>query len=119
MPAPSSSRLKRTESQTAIRWDPLIRFARKLPLKAPKTANPHPSPLSISQADQWFGTSSRTTPSVLKHLHVLETGGGVVSEKVGRVRTYRLAPDALAPVEAWVADQQAAAGTTAATGSGD
>lgn len=46
-------------------------------------------------------------PSVVKHLAVLESGGIVVSEKVGRVRTYRIAPDALADVEAWVAARKA------------
>lgn len=46
-------------------------------------------------------------PSVVKHLVVLESGGIVVSEKVGRVRTYRIAPDALADVEAWVAARKA------------
>jgi DNA-binding transcriptional ArsR family regulator len=41
-------------------------------------------------------------PSVVKHLAVLETGGIVVSEKAGRVRTYRIAPDALNAVETWI-----------------
>jgi DNA-binding transcriptional ArsR family regulator len=46
-------------------------------------------------------------PSVMKHLAVLETGGIVVSEKVGRERTYRLTPQAFAPVESWVAARKA------------
>jgi DNA-binding transcriptional ArsR family regulator len=41
-------------------------------------------------------------PSVVKHLAVLEAGGIVVSEKAGRVRTYRIAPDALSAVETWL-----------------
>lgn len=50
---------------------------------------------------------SMALPSVLKHLAVLETGGIVISRKVGRVRTYGIAPDALDAVEAWVAARKA------------
>jgi len=46
-------------------------------------------------------------PSVLKHLHVLEAGGIVLSEKAGRVRTYRIEAAALALIEGWVADRRA------------
>ncbi|MBU1375986.1 MAG: metalloregulator ArsR/SmtB family transcription factor [Alphaproteobacteria bacterium] len=46
-------------------------------------------------------------PSVVKHLQVLEAGGVVTSLKAGRVRTYNLAPAALAQVEAWVAARKA------------
>jgi DNA-binding transcriptional ArsR family regulator len=46
-------------------------------------------------------------PSVMKHLSVLETGGIVVSEKIGRERTYRLTPQAFVPVESWVAARKA------------
>jgi DNA-binding transcriptional ArsR family regulator len=46
-------------------------------------------------------------PSALKHLAVLEAGGVVRSDKVGRVRTYRLAPDPLGGLEAWVAQRKA------------
>ncbi|MGR9136265.1 ArsR/SmtB family transcription factor [Rhizobium leguminosarum] len=41
-------------------------------------------------------------PTVMKHLQVLEESGLVLSEKSGRVRTYRLQHDALAAVERWV-----------------
>jgi DNA-binding transcriptional ArsR family regulator len=41
-------------------------------------------------------------PAVVQHLQVLETSGLVHSEKVGRVRTCRLEPAALQPVEQWV-----------------
>ncbi|OWV71099.1 ArsR family transcriptional regulator [Rhizobium sp. R634] len=41
-------------------------------------------------------------PTVMKHLQVLEDSGLVLSEKSGRVRTYRLQQDALAAVERWV-----------------
>lgn len=46
-------------------------------------------------------------PSVVKHLAVLESGGLVLSEKTGRVRTYRIAPDAIAAVESWLAKRKA------------
>jgi DNA-binding transcriptional ArsR family regulator len=42
-------------------------------------------------------------PSAVKHLQVLEASGLVRSEKVGRVRTYELRPQALQAIEAWVA----------------
>jgi DNA-binding transcriptional ArsR family regulator len=41
-------------------------------------------------------------PAVVQHLQVLETSGLVRSEKVGRVRTCRLEPAALRPVEKWI-----------------
>lgn len=46
-------------------------------------------------------------PSALKHLAVLEAGGIVRSEKNGRVRTYRIAPDAFSGLEIWVASRKA------------
>jgi len=46
-------------------------------------------------------------PGVLQHLRVLETSGLVRSEKVGRVRTYRLEPVALQAAEQWIADRRA------------
>lgn len=45
-------------------------------------------------------------PAVLQHLKVLEDGGLVRSTKTGRVRTYRLEPTALRPVEQWINDRQ-------------
>ncbi len=46
-------------------------------------------------------------PAVLKHLRVLEQGGIVVSEKVGRVRTYRIRPDAFLAVGGWIEQRRA------------
>lgn len=45
-------------------------------------------------------------PAVLKHLKVLEEGGIVVSEKRGRVRTYRMRPEAFAMVRDWIDQRQ-------------
>lgn len=47
-------------------------------------------------------------PSALKHLKVLEAGRLVASEKTGRVRTYRVRPDALAAIDRWVGQRRAA-----------
>ena len=56
-------------------------------------------PASVSELAEPFDMAG---PSFLKHLRVLEEAGVVTSEKVGRVRTVRLAPDALAWVETWL-----------------
>jgi DNA-binding transcriptional ArsR family regulator len=45
-------------------------------------------------------------PSFSQHLGVLEGCGLVRSKKVGRVRTYRLAPDPLRKAEHWMARQR-------------
>lgn len=45
-------------------------------------------------------------PAVLKHLRVLEEGGIVVSEKVGRVRTYRMRRDAFNAMNKWIEQRQ-------------
>lgn len=45
-------------------------------------------------------------PAVLKHLRVLEDGGIVVSEKIGRTRTYRMRGDAFAAVNRWIEQRQ-------------
>lgn len=42
-------------------------------------------------------------PAVMQHLSVLEEAGLIMSEKVGRVRTIRLQPQALEAVSAWLA----------------
>src|SRR5919109_5534868 len=41
-------------------------------------------------------------PAVVQHLQVLETSGLVRSDKIGRVRTCRIEPAALRPVEQWI-----------------
>lgn len=41
-------------------------------------------------------------PGVLQHLRVLEQSGLVRSEKVGRVRTYRIEAAAMRPAERWI-----------------
>lgn len=46
-------------------------------------------------------------PAVVQHLQVLETSGLVQSEKVGRVRTCRVDPDALGGALDWIHAQRA------------
>src|SRR6266540_7544244 len=46
-------------------------------------------------------------PAVVQHLQVLETSGLVQSEKLGRVRTCRIAPQALRTAEQWIAERRA------------
>jgi len=45
-------------------------------------------------------------PSFVEHLKVLEGAGLVRSKKVGRVRTYELAPDNLRLAEDWLGKQR-------------
>jgi DNA-binding transcriptional ArsR family regulator len=47
-------------------------------------------------------------PAVVQHLQVLEASGVVASDKVGRVRTCRLRPATLRPVERWIRDRRSA-----------
>ena len=61
-------------------------------------------PASVSELAQPLHMA---LPSVVKHLAVLEAGGIVISQKVGRVRTYAIAPDALQAVESWLAVRKA------------
>ena len=59
-------------------------------------------PAPVSELAQPHGMA---LPSFLKHLKVLEAGGWIESEKVGRVRTCRLRPEAAQAAEGWL-DQQ-------------
>jgi DNA-binding transcriptional ArsR family regulator len=47
-----------------------------------------------------------TLSAVVQHLAILEGSGLVKSEKVGRVRTCRIEPDALQAVERWVNERR-------------
>lgn len=56
-------------------------------------------PASVSQLAEPFDMA---LPTVVQHLRVLEEARIVSSEKVGRVRTYQLVPDALVPANSWI-----------------
>jgi DNA-binding transcriptional ArsR family regulator len=60
-------------------------------------------PAAVSELAEPFDMA---LPSFLQHLHVLEGCGLVVSEKVGRVRTYRLTPSPLRAAESWIEEQR-------------
>lgn len=60
-------------------------------------------PASVSELARPFGMA---LPSVVQHLGVLEAAGIVESTKVGRVRTYQLAVDALTPAAEWISRQR-------------
>jgi len=61
-------------------------------------------PTSVSDLAQPF---DMTLAAIVQHLQVLEESGIVRSEKVGRVRTCRLAPDGLKVAERWISDRRA------------
>jgi DNA-binding transcriptional ArsR family regulator len=60
-------------------------------------------PASVSELARPFDMA---LPSVVQHLGVLEAAGIVTSTKVGRVRTYQLAVDALTPAAEWIRGQR-------------
>jgi DNA-binding transcriptional ArsR family regulator len=57
-------------------------------------------PATVSELAQPLPMS---LPGVLQHVRVLENSGLVRSVKVGRVRTCRIEPAAMRPVERWIA----------------
>jgi DNA-binding transcriptional ArsR family regulator len=60
-------------------------------------------PASVSELAEPLTMS---LPAVVQHLQVLEAGGLVRSEKVGRVRTCHIEPDALGTAQQWIADRR-------------
>lgn len=62
-------------------------------------------PASVSQLAEPLPMS---LPAVVQHVGVLESAGLVSTEKVGRVRTCHLEPDALRRAEGWLGSQRVA-----------
>ena len=60
-------------------------------------------PASVSELAKPLDMS---LPAVVQHLAVLESSGLVRSEKVGRVRTCRIEPQALRTAEEWINDRR-------------
>ena len=56
-------------------------------------------PKTVSELSEPFEIA---LPSLLKHVQILEQSGLISSEKVGRVRTCRIEPDALQATEMWI-----------------
>ncbi len=61
------------------------------------------SPASVSELAAPF---EMALPSFLQHLRILEDSGLVRSSKIGRVRTYKLAPKRLKAAEDWLSRQR-------------
>lgn len=60
-------------------------------------------PASVSELAKPFDMS---LPAVVQHLQALEASGLVSSQKVGRVRTCQIEPDALSLAEQWLNDRR-------------
>lgn len=60
-----------------------------------------PAPVSSLAADH-----EMALPSFLKHINVLERGGWIETEKVGRVRSCRLRPETVRAAEGWLEEQR-------------
>jgi DNA-binding transcriptional ArsR family regulator len=60
-------------------------------------------PASVSELAKPLAMS---LPAVVQHLQVLEASGLIRSEKVGRVRTCQIEPQALQLAERWIAERQ-------------
>jgi DNA-binding transcriptional ArsR family regulator len=61
------------------------------------------SSASVSELAKPFDMS---LAAVVQHLHVLEHSGLVRSEKVGRVRTCSIQPDAMRTAEQWISERR-------------
>ena len=61
-------------------------------------------PASVSELAQPLAMS---LPAVVQHLQVLEASGLIVTAKAGRVRTCRMAPEALGVAERWLSERRA------------
>jgi DNA-binding transcriptional ArsR family regulator len=59
---------------------------------------------TVSELAQPYGMS---LPAIVQHLAVLEQSGLVRSEKIGRVRTYRIESAALSHAEQWFNQRRA------------
>ena len=59
---------------------------------------------SVSELAQPYAMS---LPAIVQHLAMLENSGLVRSEKVGRVRTFRMVPSALSLAEKWFNQRRA------------
>ena len=63
-------------------------------------------PVSVSELAEPLPMS---ISAVMQHLKILEAAGLVRSEKVGRVRTCRVEPEALTAAERWLNDRRLSA----------
>lgn len=61
-------------------------------------------PASISELAKPFDMA---LPSFMKHIHVLEAGGWILTRKEGRVRTCVIEKQAFTAADAWLSEQRA------------
>jgi DNA-binding transcriptional ArsR family regulator len=61
-------------------------------------------PASVSQLAEPY---SMSLPAVMQHLQVLEGSGLIRSQKVGRVRTFRIDPKGITLAEQWITERRA------------
>lgn len=59
-----------------------------------------------SSVTELAATTDVQLPAVLKHLRVLEESGIVMSEKIGRIRTYQMQPGAFTTINHWIKQRQ-------------
>jgi DNA-binding transcriptional ArsR family regulator len=52
------------------------------------------------------GPTGLRLPTVMRHLSVLEKAGLISTTKEGRIRTCAIVPEALDPVQSWLAEQR-------------
>lgn len=60
-------------------------------------------PASVSELAKPFDMS---LPAVVQHVAALENSGLVTSQKVGRVRTVKIEPEALSQAEQWINERR-------------
>lgn len=60
-------------------------------------------PASVSELAKPFDMS---LPAVVQHLQALEASGLVSSQKIGRVRTCQIEPEAMSLAEQWINDRR-------------
>ncbi|HWU18916.1 MAG TPA: metalloregulator ArsR/SmtB family transcription factor [Devosia sp.] len=60
-------------------------------------------PASVSELAKPFDMS---LPAIVQHLQALEASGLVSSQKIGRVRTCQIEPEAMSMAEQWINDRR-------------
>jgi DNA-binding transcriptional ArsR family regulator len=59
-----------------------------------------------SRVTELAGPTGLRLPTVMRHLSVLEKAGLISTTKEGRIRTCAIVPEALDPVQSWLAEQR-------------
>jgi DNA-binding transcriptional ArsR family regulator len=99
---PQMSGIRQTGRPTAAAVDSVFR-ALSDPTRRHVLERLSSRPASVSELAAPY---KMALPSFVEHLKVLERSGLVRSRKVGRVRTYQIAPDRLKVAEDWLGRQR-------------